>query len=84
MLSSKIKLSILYIINTFRRVLATLKTNTNIPRYFALGNKLFIFLKIGLRSSFWKRRAWWSIYIFPKEIKNASEIASLNITEFLS
>ena len=43
MLSSKIKLSILYIINTFRRVLATLKTNTNIPRYFVLGNKLFIF-----------------------------------------
>ena len=84
MLSSKIKLSILYIINTFRRVLATLKTNTNIPRYFALGNKLFIFLKIGLRSIFCKRRAWWSIYTFPKEIKNASEIASLNITEFLS
>ena len=72
MLSSKIKLSILYVINTFRRVLVTLKTNTNIPRYFVLGNKLFIFLKISLRSIFGKHRAWWS------------EIGSLNITEFLS
>ena len=52
MLFSKIKLSILYIINTFRRVLVTLKTNTNIARYFVLGNRLFIFLKIGLRSIF--------------------------------
>ena len=57
MLSSKIKLTILYIINMFRRVLVTPKTNTNIPRYFVLGNRLFIFLKIGLRSIFCKRRA---------------------------
>ena len=84
MLSSKIKLIILYIINTFRRVLVTPKTNTNISRYFVLGNRLFIFLKIGLRSIFGKRRAWWNIRIFPKEIQNASEIVSLNITEFLS
>ena len=52
MLSSTIKPTILYIINTFRRVLVTPKTNTNIPRYFVLGNRLFIFLKIGLRSIF--------------------------------
>ena len=84
MLSSKIKLTILYIINTFRRVLVTPKTHTNISRYFVLGNRLFIFLKIGLRSIFGKRRAWWNIHIFPKEIQNASEIVSLNITEFLS
>ena len=84
MLSSKIKLIILYIINTFRRVLVTPKTNTNISRYFVWGNRLFIFLKIGLRSIFGKRGAWWNIHIFPKEIQNASEIVSLNITEFLS
>ena len=72
MLSSKIKLTILYIINMFRGVLVTPKTNTNIPRYFVLGNKLFIFLKISLTSIFGKHRAWWS------------EIVSLNITEFLS
>ena len=84
MLSSKIKLTILYIINTFRRVLVTPKTHTNISRSFVLGNRLFIFLKIGLRSIFGKRRAWWNIHIFPKEIQNASEIVSLNITEFLS
>ena len=84
MLSSKIKLTILYIINMFRRVLVTPKMYTNIPLYFVLGNRLFIFLKIGLRSNFCKRRACWNIHIFPKEIKNASEIVSLNITEFLS
>ena len=84
MLSSKIILTILYIINMFCRVLVTPKTNTNIPRYFILGNRLFIFLKIGLRSIFCKHRAWWNIHIFTKEIKNASEIVSLNITEFLS
>ena len=84
MLSSKVKLTILYIINTFRRVLVTPKTHTNISRSFVLGNRLFIFLKIGLRSIFGKRRAWWNIHIFPKEIQNASEIVSLNITEFLS
>ena len=84
MLSSKIKLTILYIINMFRRVLVTPNMNTNIPRYFVLGNRLFIFLKIGLRSIFCKRHACWNIHIFPKEIKNASEIVSLNITEFLS
>ena len=75
MLSSKIKLTILYIINTSRRVLLTPKTNTNITWYFFLGNRLFIFLKIGLRSIFCKRHAWWNIHIFPKETKNASEIA---------
>ena len=84
MLSSKIILTILYIINMFRRVLVTPKTNTNIPRYFVLGNRLFIFLKIGLRSIFCKRCEWWNIHILPKEIKNPSEIVSLNITEFLS
>ena len=84
MLSSKIKLTILYIINTFRRVLVTPKTNTNIPRYFVIGNRLFIFLKMGLRSLLCKRRAWWNIHIFPMEIKNASQIESVNITEFLS
>ena len=68
MLSSTIKPTILYIINTFRRVLVTPKTNTNIPRYFVLGNRLFTFLKIGLRSIFCKHRAWWNIHIFPKEI----------------
>ena len=52
MLSSKIKLTILYIINMFRRVLVTPKMNTNIPLYFFLGNRLFIFLKIGLRIIF--------------------------------
>ena len=73
-----------YIRATFRKVLVTPKTNINIPQYFVQGNTLFIFLKIGLRSIFYKRRAWWNIHIFPKEIKNACEIVSLNITEFLS
>ena len=83
MLSSWIKLTILYIINMFRRALVTPKMNANIPWYFVLGNRLFIFLKIGLKSIFCKRRACWNIHIFPKEIKNENEIVSLNITKFL-
>ena len=66
MLSSKIKLTILYIINTFRIVLVTPKTHTNISRYFVLGNRLFIFLKIGLRSIFWQTPCMMEHSYFPE------------------